>query len=138
MKKIIFISLTIAFFSCSKNDEQIDLVKNDLLKNQNITKTELDLFKFTNSKVLGKDAYKNSYDEMYKKASGLIDSDLTESAMYKGINKQIDTLGTSYDKIKDKSYFKINAYRMTENDTVSKLIYYITDKNKIYDFKKIK
>ena len=130
--------LVLIFCSCSNNDIQINIVKNDLLKKQNISKIELELFKFTNTKVIGKDAYSSSFDKMYKEANILIKLGLTESHMYKEINKKIDTLGESYDKIKDKSYFKVSAFRLTEKDTVSKLIYYITDKNRIYDFKKTK
>ena len=41
--------LVLIFCSCSNNDIQINIVKNDLLKKQNISKIELELFKFTNT-----------------------------------------------------------------------------------------
>lgn len=137
MKYIITIlGVVVLLFSCDGKNQQTDLIKQHYRELHNVTDKELELFRFDIVEVLGKDAYKNSFDRMSKIYLQAIEAggkDLAQKT-----DKRIDTLGLSYDKIKDKKYFRVDAYRLNGSDTVSKSIYFLTDKNKIYDFSYVK
>jgi hypothetical protein len=117
---LLVVAFAILSASCEKYSSQIDFVKKDLLAGGNVSNKEIELYKIEVSELLGKDA-----------------SDLVNNYLHKDFEfnvSQLDTLVSSkkYDIYKDKTYFKVLAYRMSDKDTVAKSIYYLTDKNKIY------
>ena len=120
MKKfILLLVLFSVLVSCTKNSEQLDVVKKDL-KDKNISDKEMESFKFNVNELLGKDAHDLTYKEYSK--------------YFEVYQKNIDTLVRSkkYNIFKDKTYYKVLAYRLSDKDTTAKSIYYLTDKNKIF------
>lgn len=137
MKKIILmLGLSMLLFSCSKTNEQIEVVKSDLILNQNITDKESSLLTFNVSEVLGKDAYKNTFDLFSKNQIESFSVGAYDVA--KETDLRIDSMNVNYDKIKDKIYYRVDVFRIAGKDTVTKKIYFLTDKNKIYNYVNLK
>ncbi|MBE8727940.1 hypothetical protein [Flavobacterium hungaricum] len=132
MKKTISILVvTFMLFSCSKNNEQIEVVKNDLIK-KNVSEKELAEFKFDIIDILGQDANKVMHRKFSKSYQDYFDMKSLDAAKNE-LNK-MDTLVKGFPKIKDKKFYRVHAYRLA-GDTVANSIYFITDKNKIYGIK---
>jgi hypothetical protein len=131
MKKFILgLSIGIVLVSCSKNADQIDVVKKDL-KSKNISDIEIDMYTFNVTELLGKDAY----DLTFKKYWDREQEFQSESTL-----QILDTLVKSKHNeiIKTKKFHKVDCFRITDRDTVAHSIYFLTDKNKIYDCSYIK
>ncbi len=123
-------------FSCSNNSEQIEVVKSDLIINQNITDKESSLLTFNVSEVLGKDAYKNTFDLFSKNEIESLSVGAEDVA--KETDLRIDSMNVNYDKIKDKIFYRVDVFRIAGKDTVTKKLYFLTDKNKIYNYVNMK
>lgn len=137
MKKIgLFLVIIMVCISCNKNSDKIEVVKNYLSKEFNLTQDEINLLSYDIVEISGKDAYKCSINLLKDQYS-----DYTVYEMYTEANEikiQLDSSKKSYDKIKNKTYYRIIAYKMKSKDVVKKTIFYITDNNKVYNFTNLK
>ncbi|MGS0747301.1 hypothetical protein [Halpernia sp. GG3] len=119
MKKVLLLPIIAILFSCT--NKRIDFVKNDL-KSKDLQMSDKDIsnFKFDETELSGKDAYELTYKRMSKDFELYLPT--------------LDTLVASKNliKYKDKSFHKINAYRIVDKDTLNHSIYYLNDRDKIY------
>ncbi|PIF30100.1 hypothetical protein CLU81_0501 [Flavobacterium sp. 9] len=136
MKKLLLVSI-LAFFLvlCSKSNRQIEIVNQDLKassvadkvsKNEDqieivrqhlkehVSVRDLNQFVYDVMPVSGKYAYHVKVGNPYR------------------IKCKLNSFELDYYEIKDKNYFRVLGYRIIGNDTVSKSICFLTDKNKIY------
>lgn len=135
-KNILMLGLSVLLFSCSKTNEQVEMVKLDLIKNQNITEKETSLLTFNVSEVLGKDAYANTFDIFSKNQIESFSVGAYDVA--KETDLRIDSMNVNFDKIRDKIYYRVDVFRIAGKDTVTKKLYFLTDKNKIYNYVNLK
>ena len=131
MKKVLLGLSVVFIISCSSNNEQVSIVKSDLLK-RNITQDKLSEMNFDVVKIKGKDAYKAMFDKLAKEHEDL--SNVQDMNGTTKVMQKIDTLSLSFDKIKSKDYYKVHSY-IIEKDTAFSEVYFLTDKNTIYGFK---
>ena len=135
-KSIIILLLAIVTVSCEKYSDQLEVVKSDMKSKKITSEKEMELCQFQVSEVLGKDAMQSKKTAFYKSFTDLTDFGKPEGA--KVYLDSINSIDKNYDSVKDKLFHKIEAYRLAANDTVFKRVYYLDDKNSIYDVKWIK
>jgi hypothetical protein len=143
MKKIILLlTVAISLLSCSKNNQQLEVVKSDL-KKKDVSEQELSMFSFNTTEILGKDAVDAKIKKFNLSYRNLLDFG-NKSGNKKTIEAAVNYLDSvklalkDYENLKDVKFYKVDAYRLSANDTVALSRYYLTDKNKIYNLEYIR
>jgi hypothetical protein len=143
MKKIILLlTVAISLLSCSKNNQQLEVVKSDL-KKKGVSEQELSMFSFNTTEILGKDAVDAKIKKFNLSYRNLLDFG-NKSGNKKTIEAAVNYLDSvklalkDYENLKDVKFYKVDAYRLSGNDTVALSRYYLTDKNKIYNLEYIR
>lgn len=128
MKKIILgLALSIAFASCSKNSEQIEVAKKDL-KKSSTPDSEIENYKYDVVEIADRDIYKILSDLRKKRSKEFYGVGSFENA-----SEQMDLASVYLDSLEkakgDKFFYKVHFYRTVDKDTVSESILYLNDKN---------
>lgn len=135
MKKITLVFvLSIAFFSCSKNNEQVEIAKNKL-KEQGKADIEIQSTKFDVVEMIDKDVYNILYD---KKNKAILET-VSVGGDYKEMENDSKKLASEIRNSKgEKKFFKVHFYRLADKDTVSNSILFLNDKNEEIGFDYLK
>ena len=123
-KTILLLSLSVSILSCSKNSEQIEAVKKDLLSH-NASELELKDYKFEVFEISDKDAY----DNIIKIKQGYQKEYFSEE-ISKEITTYLDSLGKASG---NKKFFKVHYYRIA-SDTLNNGFVFLNDKNQKIGF----
>ena len=123
-KTILLLSLSVSILSCSKNSEQIEAVKKDLLSH-NASELELKDYKIEVFEISDKDAY----DNIIKIKQGYQKEYFSEE-ISKEITTYLDSLGKASG---NKKFFKVHYYRIA-SDTLNNGFVFLNDKNQKIGF----
>jgi hypothetical protein len=123
-KTILLLSLSVSILSCSKNSEQIEAVKKDLLSH-NVTELELKDYKFEVFEISDRDAY----DNIIKIKQGYQKKYFLEE-INKEVIRYLDSLGNASGNIK---FYKVHYYRIA-NDTLNNGFVFLNNKNQKIGF----
>ena len=123
-KTILLLSLSVSILSCTKNSEQIEAVKKDLLSH-NATELELKDYKFEVFEISDKDAY----DNIIKIKQGYQKEYFSEE-ISKEVTKYLDSLGKASG---NKKFYKVHYYRIA-SDTLNNGFVFLNDKNQKIGF----
>ena len=130
MKKLLFgLSAALLLASCSDDADRIEIVKQKMAS-LGQDKVVIDKFNFEVLEVFDKDVYAK-IQERHKK----IANDLAEVGAYGQSSAELEKVGKYLDletNAKNRTFYIIDAFRI-EGDTLSKLRFFINDKNEIIE-----
>jgi len=136
MKKLLLgIGCCILFAACTKNAEQIDVVKTKMKTGWKMTDEEISKYKFKTDEVLDKDVYNIISKGYTKRYHEYADTNI-EMAKF-----NVDEAGKFIalaEKASNKTFFIVKAYSLAAGDTIHNKIFYIDDKNLIIDTSNLK
>lgn len=135
MKKLLFVFCAFSIVSCSKNSEEIEIVKSDLLK-RNKTQNDIDQMQFETFPVTGKDVFEYNQKKFTKQYEDLKKLNLSYDILKNSLSK-VDSIQKNLNSIENKKFVKVIAFKVAP-DTVSKSIYFIDEDKKINSFHLIK
>ena len=136
MKKL-FIAAGCALLltACTKNAEQVDVVKAKMKTEWKMADEEVATYEFQTSEILDKEVYNILSSEYSEKSNKYRATDLESAKFYiEEAGKYVDLAG----KAENKTFYIVKATAVTAGDTLHKKTFYIDDKNSIIDINNLK
>jgi hypothetical protein len=129
MKKIILLLSAICLTACSKNAEQIEPLKAELIKSYGKSQEEVDSYTYSVHDAFAKEVHSTMTDKYLKLGQMSLDADDQKGA--EEALKSVDSLEAAMPKDKDKKYYAVHAYKLRDNDTIFNVTYYLDAANKL-------
>ncbi|AWH84910.1 hypothetical protein HYN59_07125 [Flavobacterium album] len=115
--------------ACSKNEEQIEPLKAELIKSYGKSQEEVDSYTYSVHDAYAKEVHMALNEKYLKLGEYAMDAGNMERA--EEALKSMDSLEAALPKDKDKKYYAVHAYKLRDNDTIFNVYYYMDTNNKL-------
>lgn len=127
MKKTILILGVLTLFSCSKNSDKIDVVKEKIKSyatSNDPDEYDYDVYESDAHEVYGtiQKEYSERIERMEEMGNHVAAGDLL---------KEKGNVMAEHSKNKDKKFYTVHVYKVTANDTVKNMLYFVSEENEI-------